>query len=452
MAVTLDGGTGLFDRLGAIVYLIDTINGRRGGSSAGDYPKEVADILTTYDGASNNIRSAVKNLLSQLTSLQSGHNAMLTALRTAAQTDLIESFHADDPLPVKDVETALKRLIKQMKTATTRYVASNTISASTTSTSNTGTGAIVASVKDSDGTPLENILAEDLEITVTSTATAGSETLRLRGEAAQTDKLHFSWPEGSAADTSITAIDASGTANKLTNGDFEDFTVANTPDGWTIAVGAAGTDILSEASTVYKGSKALEFDGDASTLSQIYQAITSAQVASRTPYCVNFWAKVDVAPAAGALVIDLHDGSNVITDEAGNNITTTIDLTTLGTTYVAKQLIFSLPEPLPSTMRLRIRLSTALSSGSSLFIDHMALAAMTKIGNTPGHTPYVAAFSGATNWALDDGTGTKVLKIAVANNRAGAWQEAFDKLFGTSDYGIVLPTSGSTELLESMIA
>lgn len=451
MAVTLDGGTGLFDRLGRWGHLLNTLNGRRGGTSAGDYPKEAADVLAVYAGAANDVYRSVENLLTELEGCQSGHAALLAEIRAACQSDLVESFHNDDPLAEKTVEAALLSLRIQMKTATTRYVDPNSVSATVTQTNNTGNGAVVVHTKDGYGRTLENLLAEDLRITVTDTSTAGSEELRVRGEVSQDDKLHFEWPEGSGVDFSFTAIDASGDDNLLTNGDFELFTVANTPDNWTIGAGAAGTEILSEASTVYKGSKAIEFVGSA-TNTQIYQALTVADLESRTPYALNLWMKCSGTPAAGVLTMDLHDGSGVITDEEGANQTTTVDLTTLGTTYLAKQLKFSLPEPLPSIVRVRLTLSTALSAGTSLFMDHAAVAQLEQPGNVPGHTPWIGFFSGAANWALDDGEELKTFKIAVANDRASEWQQMFDKLFDTADLGIVLPVSGTTIINDNLIA
>lgn len=454
MAVTLDGGGGLFDRLGRLGYLLDLLNARRGGGSADDFPKELNDVLAEADGKPNEVRQAYASLLSELESLQAGMSGMPAAIKQAAQTDLINSFDADDPLPELSVEAALDALWRQMRTAVTRYVDANTLGATVTSTGNTGTGAVVAHTKDGLGVPLENLLAEDLLVTVTDVSTPAAAQLRVRGEAAQDDKLHWLWPAGSGADASFAAIDAADTAvNLLANGTFNTFTAANTPDNWTIAVGVAGTDIFEEATTVYvAGGKALKFLGTGGApLSQIYQSVL-ANVDSRTVYALNCWVRVDSAPAAGVLVLDLHDGTSVINDEAGNAITVSIDLTTVGTTFAAQQLKFALPEPLPTIVRVRIRLSTALTSGRAMYLDHLALAPLAQPGTVPGATPYLGFFSGSSNWAADDGSGEKVLKIAVTNNRASQWQEKFDEYFDASDLGFTLPTAGTTLLNDNLIA
>jgi hypothetical protein len=444
--------TELFTRWGKLGHVLNTVNGRRGGTAAGDIPVEVNDAITAYDGEGNHVRKSVATLLTDLASLQAGMSSMCSALRKAAQTDLVQAFNYDDPLPELTVTAGLDALWRLMKGGG-YYVEPNTLSSAVHSTGNSGTGAIAVHTKDPYGVPLENLLAEDLVITVTSVSTPASPRLQVRGELSQRDKLHFEWPAGSGVTASYTAIDAAdATVNLLTNGAFDTFTVANTPTSWTIAVGAAGTDIFEESTTVYiSGGKALKFAGTASApLSQIYQSVV-ANVAAETVYGINFWCRVSDTPSEGVLVIDLHDGTSVINDDAGTAISTSIDLTTLGTTFTAKQLTFALPAPLPAIVRVRIRLSTELENGKSVYIDHMALAELEQPGSVPGATPYLGFFSGSTNWALDDGSGTRVLKIQVNNNRGSQWQELLDKFFGTAELGWTAPTSGSTLLSDSLI-
>lgn len=457
MAVILTGTgagvQGLFNRLGAIGHLINLVNTFRGTNSSGNLPFEVEDAVELFDGASTTIRdAAVDGLLAALTSIQAGMARLPTACRQAAHNTLVEMFDADAPLTKRDVAAALARLRTQMLTAVTTFVDANTLGASVTSTGNDGNGAVVTSTKAGDGTPLENLLAEDLSITVTAAGTAGSETLLVKGEEAVNDRLSHRWPAGSGASRSYTAVDAATSGSKLTNGTFDAFSPANTPTGWTIEVGSAGTTILEEATIVYKGAKALELDGNGAELTQIWQALTVSGLRSKTPYAVNFWGKVDVAPAAGVLTVDLFDGTSVINDDAGVANSFTVDLTALGTTYVAKSGVFRLPEPLPAIVRLRVRLSTALSAGSSLFIDHLALAQMQQPSTTlPGAVPFIAFFSGSVNWNKDDGAGARVFKIAATNGGESDWQKMFARLFETPKTGYTLPTVGTTLIADALI-
>lgn len=452
MAVTLtgtsSGSQGLFNRLGALGGRLNAVNTVR---TAGD--ADIVTALALFDGASATIRNTVDGLVPKLRTSYTGSNAYLSALKAAAQAVLIEMFDADSPLATRDVATALDRLRTQMLTATTTYVDANTVSAAVTATSLTGTGNVVTSTKDGLGRTLENLLAEVIRITCTSNATAGSESIRFRGEEDLTDKLSYRWPLGSGIDRTLTSLAASSSSNIVANGAFETFTVANTPDSWTIATGSAGSQVYSESSTVYAGSKALKIAGDGSTLTQLTQTLTG--LSAQVPYAVNFWCKCSGSPAAGVLTIDLYDGSAVIADEAGTNNSFTVDLTSLGTTYVAKSGTFRLPDPVPSTVKVRIRLSTALSNTYNLFVDHFAMQRMTQLDTTnPGASPFAAVFGGATNWSIDDGRfgNTSVWKIDAANDRASQWQELFDKFFDTAKTGFVLPVSGTTLIADSLIA
>lgn len=451
MAVTLTSTGGLFARLGKLGHLLNTINTARGTS----FRDEMIDALETVDADNDEqIRDAFAGLLPANNQGHSALNSYVRAIQTAAQDLLIRQVDADNPLPARTLALALPELIRQMKQATTHYVDANSVGATATQTNLDGDGAVVLSTKDVYGVPLENLIAEDLEITVTNTTTAGRESLNVRGEEAQTDKLHSSYPQGSGGNRTYTAIDAASSAgNVLSNGDMEDFTTANTPDDWTIDIGAAGSQVLEEASTVYKGAKALELVGDGATLTQISQVISANNlIRSRRQYAIALWMRRDATPpAAGVLTVDLHDGSGVINDEAGTANSFTIDLTALTASFVAYSGVFRLPEPLPSTVTLRIRQSTALTSGRSVFLDHVALGEMYQPSQN-GRTPFVAFFSGASNWSLDDATrDDRVFRIATTNDGASLWQAMFDKLFNTSDLGLTLPTSGTTLVNDSLI-
>ena len=448
MTVTLTSTGGLFTRLGKLGHLLNQINIARGTT----FRDEMIDALETVDADDDpDIRDAFARLIDANEQGDAALDAYLGELRRAAENLLIRQLHADNPLPARSLDLALAELIRQMKQPTTHRVDANTIGATVTRTNLDGDGIVVVSTKDVLGVPLENLIAEDLEIAVTGTTTAGRESLSVRGEEAETDKLAASWPKGSGAGRTYQAIDAASTAGtKLTNGAFETFTVADTPDDWTIDVGAAGSEILEEASTVYKGSKALEMVGDGATLTQISQALTN--LLSRKQYAVNLWMRRDgTAAAAGVLTIDLHDGTSVINDEEGNANSFTIDLTALTTSYVAYSGVFRLPEPLPSTVKIRVRQSTALSNTRSVFLDHLAMAEMVQPAAN-GRTPFLAFFSGASNWSQDDATrDDRVFRVATTNDRASDWQTLFDKLFDMSDLELTLPTSGTTLINDSLI-
>jgi hypothetical protein len=157
--------------------------------------------------------------------------------------------------------------------------------------------------------------------------------------------------------------------------------------------------------------------------------------------------RVTSAPSTGVLEVSLTDGGGVIlTDDEGNDNKITVDLTTVGTTFVAKGASFRTPSLLPATAKLRIRLTTALENTKGVLIDHMALTPMAQL--YPGG-PSVAFFS-TPDLAVSGDTWT----VTVANDRAGEFQEYFERFFGMAQLGLILPSdaSGSETIADTLIS
>ncbi len=450
MAITLTGTGGLFTRLGKLAhFMFPTVNGDRGTS----WETEAIDAVETVDADNDPlIREAFQPILAALGNGQRATSGMLSACRAAAQALLIRQVHADKPLPSQTLDEALPELIRQM-VAGDHYVAPNTVGSSVTRTNLDGDGIVVVSTKDGRGRDLQHLLAEILECRVTGTATPGSERITVRGEERMADKLSWLWPAGSGASRVYTAIDAASAARNLVlNGGFEACTGV-TVDDFSDDTGDWGTDWLIEETTVYKGSKSIELVGDGATLFQISQDIT-ARVAALEQYGLALWARRDgSAAAAGVLTIDLYDGSAVIDDASGTANSFTIDLTALTESFVAYSGIFRLPEPKPASVTLRLRLSTALTNGRSVFFDHLSLGAMLPPGGEAGTVPPISFHSGATAWNLDDWTwDDRVFRVTPTNDQAGDWHAVFERLFDLAARGLVLPTAGSNIINDNLIA
>lgn len=435
MTLIFDGAGGVFDRIGALYRMVENIRLIAGASGTAAYWNyELNDLYVKLENASNPLQASLDVIPSSLVQAQAGAVELAAACKDAAQTILIEMCDADDPLPERTVEEALRVLVAQM-IANSEDVAANTVSASVTDSAATGDGVLIASVKDKWGRTMENVLAED----VLCQRDENAQQFLCRGEEAAESKLAVDWPRGSGASETVDAVDAAD-ETLLTNGHFNDFTVANTPDDWSIVAGSAGTQILSETTNKLAGDRALEFVGNA-TGAHIRQDIT-AQVERLGVYAFNLFYKLDVDPAAGVLTVDLYDGSSVINDEAGTANSVEISLPGVNdTNWHALSGFFRLPDPLPATVYLRIRLSTALSVGSSVFIDQAALVEATRLYDGG---PYLAAFIGGTDFAIDD-----YFTVAVANNRSSLYQEACDVFFDTLELDVRIPTDGSPSITNS---
>lgn len=480
MTVTLLTTGGLFTRLGVFASGINSANKflASGDIDAGGLDS-VGVLLDTKARAQ--FASALQYVLETPQSLYATREAVRSALdtykqslRTFAEQTLIEQVHADVTLVDKSVTGAIKELIVQMKGSGSLYNADNDVDASVASavvsanSGNTGTGKLVVSVVRPDGRNHELCLAETLEAICQTdgqvSGTAGSETFLLRGEPAITDSLAHNWPGGSAASVNLTSIDATldNSGNLLTNSCFDIFNVnsgnANLPDNWVLgSAGTLGTDIFAEASVIYGTTgKALKFTGTGSNpLSEISQTFDDAggTLATLVPngvYAVNFFAKDSGAGlTAGVVAVSLVDGSGtVINDDAGTANTVSFAYSDTTGTYAAFNGYFRLPKVLPSIIKLRIKVTTALTSGESVYIDHLALAAATDIYGQ-GNGPYACLFSGSTNWIVDD-----KITVAVSNTRTGGMQEWFNRLFDMRALGLQLPsdTGGAETIADTLIS
>ena len=228
-------------------------------------------------------------------------------------------------------------------------------------------------------------------------------------------------------------------ANLLTNSDFEDFTVADDPDQWAIDVGTAGGTVFEAGSpNAYLGDKALRILGNGSQLTRISQVFadagsgTGGELLPNTVYGVNVVVKVSATPAAGVLRVSLQDSTDtVLQDDAGTNLSYTVDLTGLSTTYVQHPQTFRTPRVIPDGCQFVIELTTALDNAKSAYIDEAVLSPATEA--YPGG-PFVAVFQGASKWVAGDR-----ITVAVTNDAAGAFQQAFERLYGMRAMGLILP-------------
>jgi hypothetical protein len=286
------------------------------------------------------------------------------------------------------------------------------------------------------------------------TATAGQETWTFAGEAAVTNRLSNLWPGGSGAtgtlSTQTAAVEEDESANLLNNSNFDTYTVANTPDEWTIVSGVAGTTIFEGGSSdSLTNTNCLKLTGNAGADPSITQTFdsaggTAATLTPEIPYLVSFWTKVSAVPAAGVLTIDLIDGTGtVIADSAGTNNTTAVTLSGQTTSYANQGAFFRLPKAIPSGARIRVRLSTDIDTAKSVFISELTFSPAEE---TYAGGPFVAVVRGATNWIETD-----QINAIPTNDYAGAFQLGFQRLFNMNSLRLQLPSSGAPNISDALV-
>jgi len=152
-----------------------------------------------------------------------------------------------------------------------------------------------------------------------------------------------------------------------------------------------------------------------------------------TPITITFlgkWAAQDVP----ALVVD---------NTLATGGTASIAETTKGN---PAQPVFRTPTVMPDSIYLRIRISTAVSAGTSVFLDDVCMVEMTQL-YTGG--PSVAMFTGRTLWGVDD-TGV----LTITNDRAGILGEWCNRIFSLRESDYLLPTNsvGAESLSDSLVS
>lgn len=433
-------------RIGKLLYTADTY--QAGIDTATD---------ALFDQFNGTEREWIPEAISAVAPLRSTAASGLETYFQLADRFIRETVGADYPPALTSTTAALIEFRRQLIAATETVKRCTVTSVATALTGNKGTGNIVTTVTRGDGLPQENMIAETARVSAatdsyTLTATAGQEQFIFAAPPQKVTRYDYNFPGTSGASSGFLAISPDSTGNlgsQITNGDFEDFATANTPDDWTITVGTPGTQLLSDAVTYYDGAKSLQVPGSA-TLLNISQVLDYC--APLTAYAVNLWVIVDTTPAAGVLTIDLYSATAgaVVADDQATNNTFTIALTGLtSATWTVQNGVFRMPKNPPADTALRIRMTTALTSGRTLNIDRVCIAPMS--------VPYVggpglAVFSGATPFVVGDGW-----NVVNANNQGGStygatFQTLFDRFFGMRELRLVLPsTTGSPTHADTLI-
>jgi hypothetical protein len=454
---SLVGSGGLFTRVGRLGGLLDAINLNRGVG----VPTHVASIQAQYQSANQDI---ISNLYSNLSSYQNAAGSFNQPIRTMATDTVVDMINPLDGT----LNTALVNLIAQMNNSS-QTVQKNTVWGSIAYLpGNTGNPNVVVSLRDVHGGHNELCFAELITATCIndsqfSAGLAGIEPFSIQGQPSIADPLNWLWPEGSGSGTraTVSAINSlgqsgqGGPANWSVNGSFETWSVtANYPANWEIAIGTPGTSVLRATAVgdVYDGLSAIGFVGDGAentTLRERFSTAGSRQTIPATLFpsmqlAFNLFIKVDVVPAAGVLRIGLSDGSAIINSDAGVPNSLDVDLTAIGTSWTPQAWAFQVPSVLPSAVYLEIKLTTALSAGTKLFLDRVSLDQMTSLY---AGGPAISVFSGNVNLTKGD-----AFIINVYNDYGGAFQNLFERLFSMRSKGVQLPSSNSPSIPDSLIS
>jgi hypothetical protein len=103
-----------------------------------------------------------------------------------------------------------------------------------------------------------------------------------------------------------------------------------------------------------------------------------------------------------------------------------------------------IPATVTQPVLLRVWFSSPVTAGTHVWCDEMALVEGRQLY---AGGPYVAVFSTAASPAAAD-----AWSVSVTNNRAGSWQTWFNRMFDMANLGLLLPTTGTTNVPDALIA
>ena len=457
MAITYDGTNGLFTRLGKLFGLMDAVR-----THQQDIRTRVAAIEAEY---SSTDAWWIGPLLARMEERIAETGRILLDIRDAATTTLIETCHNESltstrqVLARRDLEQALLFLQREMRADTeTIQRTTTTIGSPTAGGSNTGTGTIVLAQlppkRFGSNTNLPYARTELVEFRCVEDSqgrgvASGEEVFEVRGQSAYPN-LDDRFPKGSGTIVRMPSIRASVDAgaryaNQLTNGSFERFT-SSQPDNWATVVGVAGTDYDQDFVTYYRDTASLRLDGDGSTLTNLHQQLrsvagtTGSLVADRA-YLLTCRARKDAGVVAGAVSIGLRDGGGTLI--SGSEITITTSVSSSGWDLFTAA--FRTPLDIPAVLFADIRLTTAITSGNSIYIDELMLVEMRQATPSSAHAVVLA---GSTDWVVDD-----TVTAQVTNNAEGDIYGAMDRVYDLHAKGLPFPdTAGTPSILDSLIS
>jgi hypothetical protein len=209
---------------------------------------------------------------------------------------------------------------------------------------------------------------------------------------------------------------------------FDDYTVADTPDGWTIDGGAAGTEVNEEAtaSKVVDGAfaavsgataKALALTGTAS----LYYPIEPSLVNGRSQMALVLLLRKDGASAGTYTISVTGTGYTTVTSGA-------LNAASLSTTYAALVLRVPITASIPSDFRINI--DTSGISGGNILVDQGGFAEY-QYWNGIG----LAMYEGEDRFSIGD-----TFTFTITNDYAGDNQTLFAKALRAQLYSATSPS------------
>jgi hypothetical protein len=446
MSISLTGTFGYFTRMGVFCGEYNRVAALYGSATDVGFQSIWTQFASSDQAAVSNLPAAVATFRQTGTSYQS---------TLAADGQLASILQANDSSPlVPYTYSASVTAVRDQMVATgptTAIVRPTLTSTATVGGSNLGDTKFFLSTTNIYGDPLDMTLTETFSAVCQSQGSGFQSSWGITGQPTVLPSA-WNWPQGSGASVSLSAVDPA-VSGIITNGDFSAFTVANTPDDWTIVNGSAGVTVFKSTSGgVRSGTDACYLLSDGSSTTKLAQDVS---LSINTVYAVTFQAKMNSNSASGSLIVELTNSSGtVLTNDAGTALSATYALNggagEITTSYQLLTVFFSTPRQLPSTVQLRIGYNVAGVSTRQLTLDLIQVFQATPLYGASGtgtSGPWVAAVANTTASALGDTYSLAFTTTATPQTFALGLQRVFD----LRSLGLYFPSNVSGTIPNNLI-
>lgn len=445
MSVTLTGVGGLLTRV---------------GDWAGEYNRAAslygsaldAGFLSIWAQYGSTEQAAVQQLPDAVTSFRNSAITYQSVLAQDCATSWLLQVQRDTTVTPATLQRAVQIVYDQMVTNVQSINRPTITTAVAYGGTNLGNTKFFLSNTNIYGDPLDMTLAEVMTATCTSQGSGLSSTFQVHG-AASVAVTAYNWPQGSGASTSITVVDPA-IDGIVTNSSLSTFTVADTPDDFTIVNGAAGATVFEAvAGGVRTGSNAVYLRSDGAQATKIQQEL-SLQV--NTAYAITFQAKMNTNSATGVLVVQFVDGSGtVIANDAAANLQASYNLNggagEITTSYQLLTVFFSTPRQLPSSgVFLRAGYGVAGVSTRQLYLCNLQVFQATPLYGAQGtgtSGPFAAGVANTVASAVGDGA-TFTLTSSLGTQ---SFVFGMERLMSFRNLGAYLPSSTSPTVPDNLV-
>lgn len=445
MSINLvDAGDGWFNRQGAFGGAFNYVAALYGSANDTAF-QTIWSLFATSDQA------AVQVLPSELASWRTTGQSYTSVLAADAATASVLQVNRAFPLVPPTFAASVGRVRAQMIADGDSIQRATLTSSVTADAGNLGDTELFVSTTNVFGDPIDTVYAETMTATCTAAGTGFTGSVTVIGEPL-VPTYSYEWPGGSgtAAGLSITDPAEDGI---VSNAALSEFTVANTPDDWTIINGSAGSTVFKSITAGVRGDDCVYLESDGSQATKLGQSVS---LSTNTVYAVTFQAKMNSNSASGNLVVQLYDpdAGSVIDNDAGDSLQATYTINggagNVGTSYDLFTVYFSTPRQLPDTVELRIGYGTAGVSTRQLFLCNVQVILATPLYGPAGTGtagPYAVAVANTTASAVDD-----TWTLAFTNDLgADSFAMLLERVHGLRSLGLYLPSDNAPTISDNLI-